>query len=355
MRPSLPSMPGATTPSSPTGPEGSSGISRGETAMRSRTSTASPGAWTGSTPCWAGSPRDGSVPDAGDRTRPGGCPPAVTARVTAKRLLTRRPDPCRGIVGHRVVPLSRSAPESGLSRRDPYDVLSRLASRVTSRRDLTLERPNNDRVRDKRSLAPPHIYLGPGRSVDSWGPHGGITRCDRPALQAERPRRAERAGVRPVRVDGPPVVSAEGRAAPAADRARDETARVARRRDPAWLRRLQGRGAEGLRADHRDPVDPDAGRGRPLRAHRGRDRREDRDGPESRDPPRERGPGEDGRRGRGRGPHRGASVGRRRHLVPGGREGATADALIQSLLSLPFIKSPRVRPAPAACFFTAIG
>jgi len=97
------------------------------------------GAWTGSTPCWAGSPRDGSVPDAGDRTRPGGCPPAVTARVTAKRLLTRRPDPCRGIVGHRVVPLSRSAPESGLSRRDPYDVLSRLASRVTSRRDLTLE------------------------------------------------------------------------------------------------------------------------------------------------------------------------------------------------------------------------
>src|SRR2546429_1044186 len=59
----------------------------------------------------------------------GGCPPAVTVRVTAKRLLTRRPDPCRGIVGRRVVPLSRSAPDSGLSRRDPYDVLSRLASR----------------------------------------------------------------------------------------------------------------------------------------------------------------------------------------------------------------------------------
>src|SRR2546422_4818471 len=82
-------------------------------------------------------------------------------------MLTRRPDPCRGIVGRRVVPLSRSAPDSGLSRRDPYDVLSRLASRVTSRRDLTLERPNNDRVRDKRSLAPPHVYLGPGRSVES--------------------------------------------------------------------------------------------------------------------------------------------------------------------------------------------
>src|SRR5205809_171583 len=274
-------MPGATTPSAPTGPEGSSGISRGETAMRSRTSTASPGAWTGSTPCWAGSPRDGSVPDAGDRTRPGGCPPAVTARVTAKRLLTRRPDPCRGIVGHRVVPLSRSAPESGLSRRDPYDVLSRLASRVTSRRDLTLERPNNDRVRDKRSLAPPHV--------------------------------------------------------------------------PAGIRRVQSRGAEGLRADHRDPVLADAGGGRPLRAHRGRNRREDRHGPEGRDPPGKRGPGEDGRRGRGRGPHRGASVGRRRYGVPGGREGASADALIQSLLSLPFIRSPRVRPAPAACFFAAIG
>src|SRR5439155_1380286 len=166
------------------------------------------------------------------------------------------------IVGRRVVPLSRSAPDSGLSRRDPYDVLSRLASRVTSRRDLTLERPNNARVRDKRSLAPPHAYLGPGRSVDSWSPYGGTTR---------------------------------------------------------W------------------------------------NRREDRHGPEGRDPPGERGPGEDGRRGRGRGPHRGASVGRRRHAFPGGREGAAADALIQSLLSLPFIKSPRVRPAPAACFFTAIG
>src|SRR2546426_7138691 len=113
----------------------------------------------------------------------GGCPPAVTARVTAKRLLTRRPDPCRGIVGRRVVPLSRSAPDSGLSRRDPYDALSRLASRVTSRRDLTLERPNNDRVRDKRSLSAPHVYLSPARSVDSQGLHGGIARCDRLAVQ----------------------------------------------------------------------------------------------------------------------------------------------------------------------------
>src|SRR5256886_13304991 len=106
----------------------------------------------------------------------GGCPPAVTARVTAKRLLTRRPDPCRGIVGRRVVPLSWSAPDSGLSRRDPYDVLSRLASRVTSRRDLTLERSNNRVERDKRSLGPPHVYLCPGRSVDSRRPHGGTTR-----------------------------------------------------------------------------------------------------------------------------------------------------------------------------------
>src|SRR5256886_5112694 len=226
MRPSPPSMPGATTPSSPTGPGVSCGISRGETAMRSRTSTASPGAWTESTSCWAESPRDGSVPDKGGSDTAGGCPPAVTARVTAKRLLTRRPDPCRGIVGRRVVPLSRNAPDSGLSRRDPYDVLSRLASRFTSRRDLTLERPNNDRVRDKRSLAPPHVYLGPGRSVESCSPHGVIPRCDRPPLQAERPRRAERAGVRPVRVDGPPVVSAERRPAAAADGPRDETAAV---------------------------------------------------------------------------------------------------------------------------------
>src|SRR2546423_15614132 len=156
----------------------------------------------------------------------GGCPPAVTARFRARRLPTRRPGPCRGIVGRRVVPLSRNAPDSGLSRRDPYDVLSRLASRVTSRRDLTLERPNNDRVRDKRSLTPPHVYLGPGRSVESWGPHGGITRRDCPPLQPERPRRAERAGVRPVRADGPPVVPAAGRPAPAADGPRDETAAV---------------------------------------------------------------------------------------------------------------------------------
>src|SRR5437667_3581552 len=355
MRPSPPSTPGATTSSSPTAQGGSSGTSNAETALHSRTSMASRGAWTGSTPCWAGSPRDGSVLDSGNQHRPGGCPPAATVRVTAKRRLTRRPDPCRGIVGRRVVPLSRNAPDSGLSRRDPYDVLSRLASRVTSRRDLTLERPNNDRVRDKRSLAPPHVYLGPGRSVESWSPHGGITRCDRPPLQAERPRRAERAGVRPVRVDGPSVVPAAGRPAAAADRPRDETARVARRHDPAGVRRVQGRCAEGLRADHRDPVLADAGGGRPLRAHRGRDRREDRHGPEGRDPPSERGPGEDGRRGRGRGPRRGASVGRRRHPVPGGREGAAADALIQSLLSLPFIRSPRVRPAPAACFFISIG
>jgi len=33
-------------------------------------------------------------------------------------LLTRRPGPCRGIVGRRVVPLSRSAPNAGLSRRE---------------------------------------------------------------------------------------------------------------------------------------------------------------------------------------------------------------------------------------------
>src|SRR5437660_7635972 len=347
-------MPGATTPSSPTGQGVSCGISRGETAMHSRTSMASRGAWMGSTPSWAGSPREVSVPSGRSDTA-GGCPPAVTARVTAKRLLTRRPDPCRGLVGRRVVPLCASAPDSGLSRRDPYDVLSRLASRVTSRRDLTLERPNNARVRDKRSLAPPHVYLGPGRSVDSWSPYGGTTRCDRPPLQAERPRRAERAGIRPVCIDGPPLVSAAGCPAVAADRPRHETARIARRHDPAGIRRLQGRGAEGLRADHRDPVHADAGGGRPLCAHRGRNRREGRHGPEGRDPPGERGPGEDGRRGRGRGPHRGASVGRRRHAVPGGREGASADALIQSLLSLPFIRSPRVMPAPAACFFTAIG
>src|SRR5947207_13784417 len=104
----------------------------------------------------------------------GGCPPAVTARVTAKRLLTRRPDPCRGIVGRRVVPLSRSAPDSGLSRRDPYDVHCRLASRVTRRRDLTLEHPNNGRVRADPSLRPTHVCLGSGGSVAPWGSHGGI-------------------------------------------------------------------------------------------------------------------------------------------------------------------------------------
>src|SRR5437870_4849915 len=75
-----------------------------------------------------------------DWVEPVGCPSAVTARVTDKRLLTRRPDPCRGIVGRRVVPLSRSAPNAGLSRRDPYGVLSRLASRIIGQRDLTLER-----------------------------------------------------------------------------------------------------------------------------------------------------------------------------------------------------------------------
>src|SRR6266436_4863855 len=36
-------------------------------------------------------------------------------------MLTRRPDPCRGIVGRRVVPLSRSASNARLSRRDPHD------------------------------------------------------------------------------------------------------------------------------------------------------------------------------------------------------------------------------------------
>src|SRR2546428_6093964 len=91
-----------------------------------------------------------------------GCPSAVTVRVTDKRLLTRRPDPCRGIVGRRVVPLSRSAPNAGLSRRDPYGVLSRLASRIIGQRDLTLERKTKGRRRDKDSLAPPYVYLGPG-------------------------------------------------------------------------------------------------------------------------------------------------------------------------------------------------
>src|SRR2546422_9015489 len=67
-------------------------------------------------------------------------------------MLTRRPDPCRGIVGRRVVPLSRSAPNAGLSRRDPYDVLSRLASRITGQRDLTLERKTKGRQNDKDSL-----------------------------------------------------------------------------------------------------------------------------------------------------------------------------------------------------------
>src|SRR3989442_10973414 len=94
-----------------------------------------------------------------------GCPSAVTVRVTDKRLLTRRPDPCRGIVGRRVVPLSRSAPNAGLSRRDPYDVLSRLASRITGQRDLTLEQKTKGRPRDKDSLGPPHVYLGPDGSI----------------------------------------------------------------------------------------------------------------------------------------------------------------------------------------------
>src|SRR5436189_6378407 len=89
----------------------------------------------------------------------GGCPPAVTARVTAKRLLTRRSDPCRGIVGRRVVPLSRSAPNAGLSRRDPYDVLYRLASRITGQRDLTLERDDQSGQHDKDSAQDPHFYV----------------------------------------------------------------------------------------------------------------------------------------------------------------------------------------------------
>jgi len=68
-------------------------------------------------------------------------------------MLTRRPDPSRGIVGRRVVPLSRNAPNPGLSRRDPYGILSRLASRVTSRRDLTLEHRINGLGADKDSPA----------------------------------------------------------------------------------------------------------------------------------------------------------------------------------------------------------
>src|SRR3989441_2850660 len=94
-----------------------------------------------------------------------GCHSAVTVRVTDKRLLTRRPDPCRGIVGRRVVPLSRSAPNAGLSRRDPYGVLSRLASRIIGQRDLTLERKTKGRRSDKDSLGAPHVYLAPGGFV----------------------------------------------------------------------------------------------------------------------------------------------------------------------------------------------
>src|SRR5437016_10722681 len=63
--------------------------------------------------------------------------PAITGLLTAKRTLTRRPDPCRGIVGPRVVPLSRSASNARLSRRDPCDALSRLAPRITGPRGLT--------------------------------------------------------------------------------------------------------------------------------------------------------------------------------------------------------------------------
>src|SRR3989449_8131089 len=94
-----------------------------------------------------------------------GCPSAVTVRVTDKRLLTRRPNPCRGIVGRRVVPLSRSASNAGLSRRDPYGVLSRLASRIIGQRDLTLERKTKGRRSDKDSLGAPHVYLAPGGFV----------------------------------------------------------------------------------------------------------------------------------------------------------------------------------------------
>src|SRR5467141_4547859 len=107
--------------------------------MPFRTSTASPNGWMASTTCSPESPREREPRPEGSG-QPGGCPPAVTARVTDKRLLTRRPDPCRGIVGRRVVPLSRCASNARLSRRDPYDALSRLASRITDQRDLTLER-----------------------------------------------------------------------------------------------------------------------------------------------------------------------------------------------------------------------
>src|SRR5438093_13633054 len=119
---------------------------------------------------------------------PGGCPSAVTVRVTDKRLLTQRPDPCRGIVGRRVVPLSRSAPNAGLSRRDPYDVLSRLASRITGQRDLTLERETNGRREDKDSLGAPHVYLGPGSAVAlvRLGTYGRASGCASPAVQTQR-------------------------------------------------------------------------------------------------------------------------------------------------------------------------
>src|SRR2546428_11805210 len=82
---------------------------------------------------------------------PGDGPSAITGRVTAKRTLTRRPDPCRGIVGHRVVPLSRNASNARLSRRDPCDALSRLAPRITGPRGLTLERRMEGSWNDKRS------------------------------------------------------------------------------------------------------------------------------------------------------------------------------------------------------------
>src|SRR3989454_12805841 len=92
-----------------------------------------------------------------------GCPSAVTVRVTDKRLLTRRPDPCRGIVGRRVVPLSRSAPNAGLSRRDPYGVLSGLASRIIGQRDLTLEREDQGTPGGKRFACPAARLSRPGR------------------------------------------------------------------------------------------------------------------------------------------------------------------------------------------------
>src|SRR5438132_13018975 len=95
-----------------------------------------------------------------------GCPSAVTVRVTDKRLLTRRPDPCRGIVGRRVVPLSRSAPNAGLSRRDPYDVPLQacIAHHGSARSYAGARQPRGART-IKIRLGAPHVYLGPDGSV----------------------------------------------------------------------------------------------------------------------------------------------------------------------------------------------